>query len=179
MSNQINEANKFLMHERTDSFDDYYRSDLTTLTRFLLHLGASIEDAQDVAQEAMMAVLNSWRYVDDPQAYARAAAKTIFMRRIGKAKRDQDAAKRAWTPEQHRSPFVSFAAEAESVMQMLRTLPLEQREVMAWTIDGYSPRQIAQATNQNPATVRSHLRHARASLKNQLARHRNTTREEE
>ncbi len=101
------------------------------------------------------------------------------MRRIGKAKRDRTAAKRAWVPEQHRSPFVSFAAEAESVMQMLRTLPLEQREVMAWTIDGYTPSQIAAATNREAATVRSHLRHARTSLKNQLARNRNTIREEE
>ncbi|MFI0453688.1 RNA polymerase sigma factor [Actinomadura sp. 6N118] len=177
-----NRANEFLMLGPThpfDSFDDYYRSDLTTLTRFLLHLGASIEDAQDVAQEAMLAVLSQWRSVDDPQAYARATAKTIFMRRIGKAKRDQDAAKRAWIPEQLRSPFISFAAEVESVMQMLRTLPLEQREVMAWTLDGYTPSQIAEATNQKAATVRSHLRHARTSLKNQLARNRNTTREEE
>ncbi|WP_171064135.1 RNA polymerase sigma factor [Actinomadura soli] len=180
MSNQTDEFNEFTaLFERTDSFDDYYRSDLTTLIRFLMHLGASSEDAQEIAQEAMMAVLKTWRCVDEPQAYARAAAKTIFMRRIGKAKRDQDAAKRAWTPEQHRSPFVSFAAEAESVMQMLRMLPPEQREVMAWTIDGYTPSQIAKATNQNAATVRSHLRHARASMKNHLARHRNTTREEE
>ncbi|MGI5330976.1 RNA polymerase sigma factor [Actinomadura nitritigenes] len=179
MSNQVNEADKFLMQERTDSFDDYYRSDLTTLTRFLVYLGASVEDAQDIAQEAMMAVLKQWRHVDDPQAYARTAANGIFMRRLRKAKKERQAAKRAWIPEQHRSPFVSFAADAESVMQLLRTLPLEQREVMAWTIDGYTPSQIAEATNQNAATVRSHLRHARASLKKQFVRNRNTAREEE
>ncbi|RFU41210.1 sigma-70 family RNA polymerase sigma factor [Actinomadura logoneensis] len=174
-----NQANEFLMLGRTDAFDDYYRSDLTGLVRFLLHLGASIEDAQEIAQEAMLAVLRKWRDVEDPWAYTRATAKTIFMRRLSKSKRDQEAAKRAWIPEQLRAPFISFAAEVESVMQMLHTLPLEQREVMAWTLDGYTPSQIAKATNQKPATVRSHLRHARAALKKQLARNSSTSREEE
>jgi DNA-directed RNA polymerase specialized sigma24 family protein len=48
---------------------------------------------------------------------------------------------------------------------MLKTLPTEQREVMAWTIDGYAPTEVAEMTGQKPATVRSHLRHTRNSLK--------------
>jgi DNA-binding CsgD family transcriptional regulator len=55
--------------------------------------------------------------------------------------------------------------EVRFVLRLLAGLPPRQREVMAWTIDGYDPEEIAQLTGKNPATVRSHLRHARTSLK--------------
>lgn len=35
-----------------------------------------------------------------------------------------------------------------------------EREVMAWTIDGFEPVEIAALTGQLPVTARSHLRHA-------------------
>jgi DNA-directed RNA polymerase specialized sigma24 family protein len=52
---------------------------------------------------------------------------------------------------------------------LLRSLPAAQREVMAWTYDGYRPTEIAALLGKPPATVRSLLRDARAALVN---RHR-------
>ncbi|MEV6598752.1 sigma-70 region 4 domain-containing protein [Actinoplanes sp. NPDC051346] len=49
-------------------------------------------------------------------------------------------------------------------------LPHKQREVLAWTIDGYSVAEVAEFTGANAATVRSHLRHARKTLAEEIAR---------
>jgi len=54
-------------------------------------------------------------------------------------------------------------------MGLLTSLPTEQREIMAWTIDGYQPSEIAELTGRTAATVRSHLRHARRKLARAIA----------
>jgi DNA-directed RNA polymerase specialized sigma24 family protein len=42
---------------------------------------------------------------------------------------------------------------------------MSQRQVMAWTYDGYQPNEIAVVLGKPVTTVRSLLRHARASLR--------------
>ena len=60
--------------------------------------------------------------------------------------------------------MVVFDEETQYVLDVLRALPRAQREVMAWTVDGYEPAEIAELIGKNPATVRTNLRHARKAL---------------
>ncbi|MFH8680492.1 RNA polymerase sigma factor [Streptomyces lydicus] len=64
----------------------------------------------------------------------------------------------------------SVAAETQEVLDLLRSLPRQQRAVMAWTYDGFSPAEISQILGIPRATVDSHRRHARVRLKEILAR---------
>ena len=74
----------------------------------------------------------------------------------------------------HRSPWKSrratdgetLKAFENAVQAMVAALPEKQRvAVHLHYFEGYSTNEIAQITDQNPATVRSHLHRARASLK--------------
>jgi RNA polymerase sigma-70 factor (ECF subfamily) len=53
------------------------------------------------------------------------------------------------------------------VIEQLGLLPPRQRQVMAWTFDGYTPAEIAEELGLSSATVRGSMRKAR----NTLARH--------
>ncbi|TDD11170.1 hypothetical protein E1294_45525 [Nonomuraea diastatica] len=48
-------------------------------------------------------------------------------------------------------------------------LPPVQREIMAWTIDGYTPAEIAELLDKSPPAVRVNLFKARATLRIALA----------
>ena len=47
---------------------------------------------------------------------------------------------------------------------MLDLLPLRQRQVMAWTLDGYTPAQIADELQITAEAARSSLKKARRTL---------------
>jgi RNA polymerase sigma factor (sigma-70 family) len=62
-----------------------------------------------------------------------------------------------------------FAEEQRQVLRLLRALPEQQRTVLALYYDGLSYEEIADLLGISPATVRSHLRHARKTLKELMA----------
>ena len=145
-------------------FNSFYRIELTPLVHFMIRLGASQPEAEDAAQEAMKTALLRWADIENPKAYVRRAAKRAFYRARN---RDRDRPAReieASRPHVKCSPVVIFDEETQYVLDALRSLPRAQREVMAWTVDGYEPAEIAGIVGKNPATVRTNLRHARKAL---------------
>jgi RNA polymerase sigma factor (sigma-70 family) len=143
-------------------FEVFYRTEFKPLIWFVIRTGASPSDAEDVAQEAMRATWSKWPAVDSPRAYARTAALRVLYRMHGRLRREQAAAVRAAGSEQSTSGL--FDSEVRQVIRALHALPRSQREVIALVMDGYEPTEIADITGQNPATVRSNLRHARQRL---------------
>ncbi|MEU8116857.1 sigma factor-like helix-turn-helix DNA-binding protein [Micromonospora sp. NPDC048947] len=59
-------------------------------------------------------------------------------------------------------------AEQVDLVQLLRRLPVLQRTVMAFEIDGSTPAQTAEALGVPSANVRQNLRRARHSLERML-----------
>ena len=66
------------------------------------------------------------------------------------------------------SDLALYAAEEQQVLSALRKLPLQQRTVTALSYDGMETHEIAELVGMLPATVRSHQRHARTTLKGLL-----------
>jgi len=64
--------------------------------------------------------------------------------------------------------MVELDDEARRMLAALADLPPKQRQVMAWTIDGFSPAEIARELDVDPATVGQSLAKARKNLKQQL-----------
>jgi RNA polymerase sigma factor (sigma-70 family) len=54
------------------------------------------------------------------------------------------------------------------VLEALQTLAPNQRAVMAWTYDGFTPTEIAEHLECEPAAVRKNLQRARENLKRTL-----------
>jgi RNA polymerase sigma-70 factor (ECF subfamily) len=50
------------------------------------------------------------------------------------------------------------------VLRMLDRLPARQRQVLAWTVDGYAPAEIAAELQMTPEAVRASLLKARRAL---------------
>jgi RNA polymerase sigma factor (sigma-70 family) len=130
----------------------------------LITMGASRADAEDATQEAM---LQAWRQRDtiqSPVPWVRAVAKRVYWDRVGTRPQtiplDESASQTAAEPD-----LSIFAEEQQQVLHALRALPPEQRTVVALFYDGATCEEIAEATGKSPATVRSHLRHARRTLK--------------
>lgn len=163
----MTEPNDASGHKPVD-FDDYFRSDLVPLTRWLVFSGASPTEAQDAVQAAMMVAFTNWSAIQSPRSFVRTLAMRHFLRERAKVQRDRDRERR-YSPNDVVVDF-DFHAEVQQVRAALAALPAAQRHVMALTFDGYTPTEIAEILAQPPATVRSNLRHARRALRRQFVR---------
>jgi RNA polymerase sigma-70 factor (ECF subfamily) len=68
----------------------------------------------------------------------------------------------------------AYDPETRHIFDMVRSLPEAQRQVMAWTIDGFEPREIATATGQPVGNVRVNLHHARRAMERMLEAYDNS-----
>jgi RNA polymerase sigma factor (sigma-70 family) len=148
-------------------FTLFYTADMPKLVGFLIVQGARSSVAADLAQDAMTEAYRQWDTIDAPRAWVRMVASRKWWRWARREHMEvpQDELSESSTllsPEQ--------SAEIEhqhAFLKMVRELPQAQRQVMAWTYDGYFPTEIAALLGKDPATVRSLLRTAREALKKQ------------
>jgi RNA polymerase sigma-70 factor (ECF subfamily) len=151
---------------RDVEFSLFYKEDLPRLVGFLVVHGARSVVAADLAQEAMAEVYRKWDSIDSPRAWVRTVATRMWWRwqHISQQQHIEN-------PSEH--VLLSEAASDEietghAFIAAIRRLPPEQRQVMAWTYDGYRPTEIAAILGKNPATVRSTLRAAREALRREF-----------
>jgi DNA-directed RNA polymerase specialized sigma24 family protein len=145
--------------EGIEEFDAFFREDFAPLVAFLCKAGFEVETARDVAAEAMVHALEAWPTPEDPRAWVRRVA--------GRLLDAPEDARADWTlagdPRDTRK-LASLVDQHAHLIDLLAVLPGRQRMVLAWSLDGFTPAQIAQALRIAPATVRSNLRHVRERL---------------
>ncbi|WP_329044607.1 LuxR C-terminal-related transcriptional regulator [Amycolatopsis sp. NBC_01488] len=146
-----------------DDFDAFFRADFPSLVAFLCKAGFEVETARDIAAEAMLHALEAWPTLEDPRAWVRRVA--------GRLLDAVDDARADWTlagDPRDDEKLGAVADQHADLLELLAALPGRQRIVLAWSLDGFTPTQIATALRIAPATVRSNLRHVR----DRLRRHR-------
>ncbi|MFC7529220.1 RNA polymerase sigma factor [Actinoplanes sp. GCM10030250] len=148
-------------------FTTFYESDYNRLTWFLARAGASPAEAEDVAQEAMLVVLNTWLTVRAPQAFVRTVALRTLYRGWDERKRSLDAEQRIASRKGWLEAF-DANEDVDAALELLEALPSAQREVFALYTDGFSEKEIAEITGKKETTVRSTLRHARNRMRGVL-----------
>jgi RNA polymerase sigma-70 factor (ECF subfamily) len=134
----------------------------------LITMGASRAEAEDAAQEAMIAAWQQWESIREPAAWAR----TTAVRMLWKSNHKQLPAAPLddSTPQPSSEPDLAVLSEEQQrVIGLLRRLPAAQRAIAALHYDGLLTEEIAEVTGKPAATVRSHLRHARRTLKEVIA----------
>ena len=152
-----------------ESFDDFYRREMPRLIVFVRRLGATWEEAGDAAQDAMVEALSRWQEIASPRAWVRVTAERKFLDFQKRSRQGIELAYRSdWAISGcYTSPEIP--GEAEMVLKAIGQLPFAQRQVMAWTVDGYRATEIAKILGYSAATVRSNLRHGRRQLARWLA----------
>jgi RNA polymerase sigma factor (sigma-70 family) len=144
------------------AFGAFYRAEVKALVNFLLWMGAGIADAADLAQETMIEAYRSWPSIQHPRAWTRRVAS----RQYGRRRYGHEVA----TEPEDLSPLLRAPADIAAweqrheVLRLLATLPWRQRQVMAWTFDGYPPQDIANELDITPQAVRASLKLARRTL---------------
>jgi RNA polymerase sigma factor (sigma-70 family) len=160
------------------------RALLNELSRPVLFTARSIlrdpSDAEEAAQEAMIVLVRDLRTLREPQAvvaFARRIASRVSLRHRKKAERSRVVrealvAGQSSSPESDRTPAeLAFERERqEGLLDHLQSLPEAQSEaVVMQFVLGFSPSEIAAATQTPVNTVRSRVRLARAALAARLA----------
>ncbi|HEV7452669.1 MAG TPA: sigma-70 family RNA polymerase sigma factor [Pseudonocardiaceae bacterium] len=150
-------------------FCEFYREFLPNLVGFLMFQGASRPDAAEVAQDTMTKAYQRWSEIDNPKAWARTVASRAWVRRITSNKEDLV----EHLPELN--PLLPPSIDAErweqqhEVLRVLDRLPPRQREVMAWTLESYTPAEIAVELKITAEAVRANLMKARRTLAEYLS----------
>lgn len=115
-----------------------------------------------------------WSKIDHPKAWARTMASRKLARHIASTEED---------PVEHplqRNSLVPVSIDVGTwqqrhpVVAVLNRLSPRQRQVMAWTLDGYAPAEIASELQISFQAVRANLAQARRTL----AAHLDTTGDE-
>lgn len=147
-------------------FGDYYRSDDKKLIAFVMRLGASRQEAEDACHDAMEEIFKRWNRVGttNPAAYARTVAERRYIGSKARAASDLTKLAEAGWGNIHPDTVI-FSKKAQDLLQLMETLSFQQRRVLAWNLDGFSTREIAEMTDQHEATVRSNLRHAKDKMR--------------
>jgi DNA-directed RNA polymerase specialized sigma24 family protein len=142
------------------------------LVAFLRMQGVPLADAADIAQETMILAYRQWNTITHPSAWTRRVASRLWGRRWSAV----DAEPMADVPENTSLlKFTDIAAweQRHDLLAILDGLPSRQRQVLAWTLDGFSPIEIAIELQMTSAAVRGSLKLARAAVAALLAHGRN------
>ncbi|WP_280273557.1 RNA polymerase sigma factor [Nocardia wallacei] len=146
------------------AFKMFYESFVEDLALFLVWQGARVADAAEIAQETMIQAWQSWSGIQHPRAWARKVAGRALARRIGSVREDPVLE----LPEQsallREHPDFDAWEQRHDILRALAKLPPRQRQVMAWTLEEYTPSEIAEILRIEPDAVRANLRKARRAL---------------
>ncbi|HEY7486585.1 MAG TPA: sigma-70 family RNA polymerase sigma factor [Streptosporangiaceae bacterium] len=154
-----------------DGFANFFAEELPGLLVFLLRQGAGREDAWDAVQESFIRAYLNWQQIDNPRTWIRTTAVRIYRRKVT---RDREVPV-DMREERHPPPLfteldqeLDHDEECRLVLGLLRGLPVRQREVMAWSYDGYEPHEIAEFIGISDDAVRASLYQARRRLRRHL-----------
>ncbi|MFD6358181.1 RNA polymerase sigma factor [Nocardia tengchongensis] len=155
------ERNQEQLH--LEQFSAFYRTNIAKLVGFLVTQGARVADATDIAQDTMIQLWQSWSKVESPLAWARVVAGRELVRRYSALEEDR-------IDEAEHSALLGCARDVDDWIQSaaykeaLAALPPRQRQILVWTMEGYSPTEIARELQLKATTVRSNLRKARRGV---------------
>lgn len=146
----------------------YFGQEFVRLVAYLRRIGATRETAEDAAQQAFAEAYRQWAAIIQPEAWLRRVATRIYFGRTPEPILVDMADDMTASIDYDR---IDNLEQSELVMAALKALPMNQRVVMAWTIDGYTPAEIAHETGLKPEHVRKLLQRARESLRHTLSLH--------
>jgi RNA polymerase sigma-70 factor (sigma-E family) len=146
-------------------FESFYREHYRSVVFLAYATTQSVEEAENLAQEAFLQLCRRWDRVDLPEHWIRRAAASLCVSWVRRRVRDRVFETRTLA----RSAADAYEVDLDvrqDVAQMLSRLPARQRlAVVLRYVDDLSEADIAKALQCRPGTVKSLLSRARESLK--------------
>ncbi|HET6857595.1 MAG TPA: sigma-70 family RNA polymerase sigma factor [Streptomyces sp.] len=139
------------------------------LVRFLLLHGASWNEAQDAAQDAFTQMCRPGTSIRFPKAWLRKVAWRSWLRQQVQEEPCAEVPDSATEHWQSPAYAAELGVEERHVIELLLKLPAKQRAALAWTMDGFTTQESAEAMGITPVAARQNLARARATLKAELA----------
>jgi RNA polymerase sigma factor (sigma-70 family) len=154
-----------------DSFDAFFRREYSHLVRILVPFARSEADAEELAQEAMVRVLERWQYVKtlaSPGGYAYCTAVNLL--RVRHRRQQLSVRRQAQLISRTQNAAKPNDPETRSdLVTALRSLPRAQRDALLLTEwYGLSSAEAASLLRVRDGSVRSRASRARASLRDAL-----------
>lgn len=148
---------------RDAEFTAFYRQEFLRLVGFLIVQGAG-QISADIAQEAMAQAYRKWELLDRPGAWVRLVAQRQWWK-LARHSSTEIPHDDVPEPSELLAPASYEQIENRHVLlRLLADLTELQRQVLAWSYDGYHPTEIAVVLRKDPAAVRSALRDARKKV---------------
>jgi DNA-directed RNA polymerase specialized sigma24 family protein len=128
-------------------FEAFFADDHPRLVGFLIRLGYPLGIAEESAAETMFKAHMKWAVIEHPKAWVRKVATREAMNQsIRETEERRQSTESRWRPCKTDDDDSTRSVDARLLRdQLLQSLPDRQREVMAWTFDGFEPTEIANA----------------------------------
>jgi RNA polymerase sigma-70 factor (ECF subfamily) len=147
------------------SFAAFYRGAIRPLVAFLINQGAAVDVAADIAQDTMTAAYQHWSDLHSPRGWVHKVASRAFVRKVASVEVSEYPVGEVPEPTSllARPDAIEEWEAHHDALPMLRSLPPRQRQVMAWTLAGFTPTDIAEhlGGNLTSEAVRANLAKAR------------------
>ncbi|MGW8882103.1 RNA polymerase sigma factor [Streptomyces sp. NPDC055663] len=156
-------------------FSVFYRANVRSLTGFLINQGAGVHVAADIAQEIMIDAYRNWTDISHHKAWVYKAASRALVRKVASVEEPVADIPEPTSLLPHPDQIAEWEAKHDALL-LVRSLPPRQRQVLAWTLGGFTPTDIAQHIGLPAETVRANLKLAR---RNATAAHRKAPGEEQ
>ncbi|MGW5441647.1 RNA polymerase sigma factor [Nocardia asteroides] len=147
-----------------DAFSTFYRRFVPVLVGFLVTHGARFADAADIAQDTMAKAWTAWDRLHDPERWTRRVASRELIHRKAASAEDPapDIPERNPLLFEH-SEYTAWEQQHE-ILRVISLLPDRQRQVLAWTMQEYTPKEIAEELGITADAVRANLFKARRAI---------------
>jgi RNA polymerase sigma factor (sigma-70 family) len=156
----------------------FYKQEMPRLVLFVTTVSPSLDihAAADAAQTAFERALPRWGTLRYPRAWLYRVAQNEALARCRALRREVPLELLPDRPDQLSGAIsAEWRAEQREVMSLLQNLAPKQRQVMTWTLAGFSDAEIADALSLTTNAVKQSRRRARRHLaKMLLAMRRNT-----
>jgi RNA polymerase sigma-70 factor (ECF subfamily) len=162
-----------------DDIGAFYLKEMPRLVLFVHTLSGSLDwhAAADVAQTAFERALPRWAGLSHPKTWLYTVARHEAFARCAAMRRELPA---DVLPEQADEVSAALAAERREeqreVIRLLESLPPKQRDVMTWTLAGFSDAEIAGVLSITTDAVKANRHYARQKLRKQLRTWKEETR---
>ncbi len=155
-----------------ETFDEFYRREYRRFLGLAYSLCGSTGLADDVTQDAFLALFRRWNQIDSPEAWVRRViankAVSVFRRMASQAK--------VLRHLQHSGDIdltFQLPTDAVDLWAAVRSLPKRQAQVIALRyVDGASIAEIANLLEISDNTVKTHLQRGKHTLNKRLKEHR-------
>ncbi|MFE2693745.1 RNA polymerase sigma factor [Streptomyces mirabilis] len=155
------ESRHHVQQETDEAFSAFYRETIRPLVGFLVNQGAAVHLAADIAQDTMAAAYQRWSDLRAPKAWVYTVASRALIRKIASAQEESVEEVPEPTSLLPRPDDIAEWEARHDALPLLRSLPPRQRQVLAWTLAGFTPTDIADHLSLTAENVRANLKKAR------------------